>query len=88
MAIATSEYVGIAAACLTTGSFVPQAIEVLRTRDTRSISLAMYTLFTSGTFLWLCYGICIASPSVLIANAITFILALTILIVKIRQEGP
>ncbi len=88
MIIATTEYVGVAAACLTTGSFVPQAIKVLRTRDTGAISLAMYTLFTSGTFLWLCYGICIASPSIIIANAITFILALTILIVKFRQQSP
>ena len=88
MSIATTEYVGIAAACLTTGSFVPQAIRVLKTRDTRAISLAMYTLFTSGTFLWLCYGFCIASPSIVIANAITFVLALTILIAKFRQTDP
>ena len=88
MTIATTEYVGMFAACLTTGSFVPQAIKVLRTRDTRAISLAMYAMFTSGTFLWLCYGIGIASPSIIIANAITFILGLTILIVKFRQRNP
>jgi uncharacterized protein with PQ loop repeat len=50
MANATAECVGMAAAFLTTGSFVPQAIRVLKTRDTRAISLAMYAMFTSGSF--------------------------------------
>ena len=86
MANAATECVGMAAALLTTGSFVPQAIRVLRTRDTRAISLAMYTMFTSGSLLWFIYGICIKSTSVVAANAITFLLALTILILKSRQR--
>jgi MtN3 and saliva related transmembrane protein len=87
MAIATTEYLGLAAAFLTTGSFVPQAIRVLRTRDTRAISLAMYAMFTTGSLLWFIYGVGINSPSVIAANAITFLLALTILILKFRQRG-
>jgi MtN3 and saliva related transmembrane protein len=86
MADARSEFVGLAAAFLTTTSFVPQAIQVLRTRDTRAISLGMYLLFTSGTFLWLVYGISIRSLSVSLANAITFVLALTILILKAKHR--
>ncbi|MCG3744957.1 hypothetical protein EXA18_16080 [Vibrio cincinnatiensis] len=34
--------IGYLAACLTTLSFLPQAIRVIKTRDTESISLAMY----------------------------------------------
>lgn len=86
MASAIAESVGLAAAVLTTGSFVPQAIRVLKTRDTRAISLAMYAMFTSGSLLWFIYGICIRSTSVIAANAITFLLALTILILKSRQR--
>jgi len=86
MADAGTEWVGMAAAFLTTGSFVPQAIRVLKTRDTRAISLAMYVMFTSGSFLWFIYGICIKSTSVIAANAITFLLALTILILKSQQS--
>jgi MtN3 and saliva related transmembrane protein len=92
MAYAASEWVGMAAAFLTTGSFVPQALRVLKTRDTRAISLAMYAMFTTGSLLWFIYGICIKSTSVFAANAITFFLALTILILKlnndIRNAGP
>ena len=58
MAYLRTEVIGLAAALLTTASFVPQAIEVLRTGDTRAISLGMYLMFTSGSFLWLIYGVC------------------------------
>ncbi|MDP1649100.1 MAG: PQ-loop domain-containing transporter [Rubrivivax sp.] len=39
---------GYLAAALTTGSFVPQALLTLRTRDVRGISLGMYGAFTLG----------------------------------------
>jgi MtN3 and saliva related transmembrane protein len=87
MANATTECVGMAAAILTTGSFVPQAIRVLKTRDTRAISLAMYAMFTSGSLLWFIYGVCIRSTAVWAANAITFLLSLTILILKFQQRS-
>ncbi len=43
-----AEFIGYAAASLTTISFFPQAVKTLRSGDTRSISLGMYALFTSG----------------------------------------
>ena len=86
MAGTATECVGLTAAFLTTGSFVPQAIQVLKTRDTTAISLVMYVMFTTGSFLWLIYGIFIKSPSVSLANAITFLLALTILMLKLQRR--
>jgi MtN3 and saliva related transmembrane protein len=50
------EVLGYIAAFLTTAAFFPQTIKTIRTRDTKSISLAMYVLFTSGIALWLWYG--------------------------------
>ena len=37
-----AEFIGYAAASLTTISFFPQALKTLRSGDTRSISLGMY----------------------------------------------
>ena len=78
-----SDWVGYMAATLTTASFLPQAILTLKTRDTESLSLGMYSLFTSGVLLWLIYGIYLANPAIIIANAITFLLAAMILSFKI-----
>lgn len=76
------EHIGFIAALLTTGAFVPQAWMTVRTRDTRSISLAMYVVFNVGISLWLAYGVLIDSRPMVWANAITLLLSMTILTVK------
>lgn len=77
---------GYAAACLTTASFVPQAVLTLRTRNVAGISLGMYASFTLGVVLWLVYGVMLGSWPITVANTLTLGLAATILAVKIREE--
>lgn len=72
-----------AAAVLTTLSFVPQAVQVIKTKDTRSISLVMYIMFTLGVLFWLIYGLAISDVTLIAANAVTFIFAVIILSYKI-----
>jgi MtN3 and saliva related transmembrane protein len=78
------EWFGYAAAALTTGSFIPQAIMTIRTRDTRGVSRGMYALFTIGVALWLVYGIAIGSWPMIVANTVTLLLAATIFVLKLR----
>ena len=75
---------GTVAAVLTTVSFVPQALRIVRTRDTRSLSLPMYLAFTAGVGFWLGYGLVLMSWPMIIANAITLVLASMILLLKLR----
>jgi MtN3 and saliva related transmembrane protein len=76
--------IGYIAAALTTCSFIPQAWLTFRTRDVRGISLGMYSVFTLGVALWLVYGLIVAAWPVVAANAITLVLALCILGMKLR----
>lgn len=78
------EIIGGVAAFLTTASFVPQAAKVLRTRETDAISLTMYSMFTAGILCWGVYGVLTMQWSIIIANAITFVLASIILAMKVR----
>jgi MtN3 and saliva related transmembrane protein len=78
-----TEWMGYAAATLTTLSFVPQAWHTFRTRDVRGISLGMYSAFTLGVALWLVYGVMLGAWPVIVANAITLALAAAILAMKI-----
>ncbi len=78
------EMLGILAGTCTTGSFLPQALHVLRHKDTAAISLAMYALFSIGVTAWLVYGIAIGSWPVIGTNAVTLAFALAILSAKIR----
>lgn len=78
------EVVGLIAASFTTFSFLPQALSILKTKHTKDISLPMYIVLTTGIFLWFVYGISIISWPVILANAVSFVLTLTILILKLR----
>jgi MtN3 and saliva related transmembrane protein len=74
--------IGTAAACLTTLSFIPQALKTFRTKDVSGISLSMYGIFAAGVALWLVYGILLSAWPIIIANAITLSLAIVILAMK------
>lgn len=76
---------GTLAAILTTASFVPQTVLVLRTRNTEGLSLVMYAMFTLGITLWLVYGLMIGSLPIIIANVITLALASLILSMKVHN---
>ncbi|KCZ55949.1 hypothetical protein HY29_10105 [Hyphomonas beringensis] len=78
-----SEFIGLAAAALTTLSFLPQALLVIRTRQTNGISLIMYIMFTTGVAAWLVYGIMEQSLPMILANSVTLLLAMVILGLKI-----
>jgi len=75
----------IAAAC-TTISFIPQAIKVYRTKSTKDISSAMFSLMTLGVAFWLIYGLMINSFPIVAANVVTLFLSLYILLMKLRLE--
>lgn len=71
---------------LTTMAFVPQVVKVLKTKDTSSLSLGMYTMQIIGVFLWLIHGIMIRDIALVLANSITFCLSMIILVCKLKYK--
>jgi MtN3 and saliva related transmembrane protein len=80
------EALGFAAAFCTTAAFVPQLARVIRLRSARDISLGTFLLFSVGVFLWLLYGLYTGSKPVIASNAVTLVLSLSILILKLRYD--
>jgi MtN3 and saliva related transmembrane protein len=78
--------IGIIAAFCTTLSFLPQVIQVLKTKHTKDLSLMMYLVFVTWVFLWLVYGIMVRDIPIIVANTVTLILASIILLMKIRYK--
>ena len=81
---AVLEWIGTTAACCTTISFLPQLVRVWRRKSADDISTAMFLLFSFGLVCWLIYGLGIGSMPVIFANAMTLVLALAILGLKLR----
>jgi len=77
------EIFGYLAAILTTAAFLPQLLKTLKTKKADDVSLTTLIMFIIGVFSWIIYGYKISSTPILIANIITLILNLMILISKI-----
>ncbi len=77
------DILGLFAAILTSASFVPQVIKTVRSKDTASISLFMYSMFVTGVGCWLIWGIMVNQVPVIVANVVTFLLAAVILGMKL-----
>jgi MtN3 and saliva related transmembrane protein len=76
--------IGYLAGALTTIAFVPQVVRIVRTRSAHDISWGMFVILSAGVALWLSYGLLLASPPLIAANAVTLVLVLAILVLKLR----
>jgi MtN3 and saliva related transmembrane protein len=85
MASAIVELIGALAAVLTTLCWVPQALKIVRDRETRAISLPGTMLCVLGVLLWLVYGLAIADAPLIGSSAVTLAITAAILALKIRH---
>ena len=86
MTIDIYEIIGLIAAAITTVSFVPQVYKTWKSKSVESLSLTMYIAFFIGIVLWLIYGIHLNSLPMILANSITAVLALMLIIFKFRYK--
>lgn len=80
-----AEMVGYFAGFLTAIAQFPQAYKVIKTGDTRSISLGMYLTMTIGIFFWCIYGVFLENTPMILTNGICLIPSIYILIITIRN---
>jgi MtN3 and saliva related transmembrane protein len=76
---------GATGAILTTLCWVPQAIKIIRERETRAISLPGTWLCVLGVLLWLIYGLAIVDAPLIGSSIVTLVMTATILALKIRH---
>ncbi|MDC0654730.1 SemiSWEET transporter [Flavobacteriaceae bacterium] len=81
------EIIGLIAAVFTTSSFFPQVVKIWKTKQTKDISTTMYIAMMIGTCFWLAYGLLINSLAIIVANIISGLLVLFVLIFKLVKRN-
>jgi MtN3 and saliva related transmembrane protein len=76
---------GMIGAVLTTVCWLPQAVKIIRSRETRAISLAGTLVFTIGIVFWLVYGLALVDWPLIASNVVTLALMLVIVSLKLRH---
>ena len=80
------DLIGASGAALTTLCWLPQALKVVREKETRALSLPATAAFTLGVVLWLVYGLAIGDWPLIGSNAVTLALMAVILAMKLRYD--
>jgi len=80
-----ADAIGLMAGALTTVAFVPQVLKTWRSRSAQDLSLSMLVIFNAGVAMWEIYGLIMHAPPIIIANAVTLTLSLTMLALKLRR---
>lgn len=81
-----TEYLGYAAGVLTVSSFLPQVVRSWRTRQTRDLSLGMFTLLTTACALWMVYGVMTSDWPVILTNGAMVAMNGAIAAAKVRYS--
>ena len=79
-------FLGLIAGALTTIAFLPQVIKTWKTKKTEDISLGMFLILCSGILLWLIYGLLTNDLPLVLANGVTFLFAVIILLFKLKYR--
>lgn len=79
-----AEIVGFIAGILVASSLLPQVVKSWKTKSTNDISLGWSITSLAGQFTWIVYGILITSYSLIIMSSITFVMALSVLYLKLK----
>ena len=80
--------IGLIAGFLTTTAFIPQVLKIYRTKSGKDVSGRMFSILSAGIVLWLIYGILMRSVPLILTNAVTLVLSLAIIALKIRYREP
>ncbi|MDD1704752.1 MAG: SemiSWEET transporter [Methanoregula sp.] len=79
-------YIGYIAGALSSLAFFPQVIKSWKEKKTEDISIVMVLLSVTGVSLWIIYGLAINAIPLVAANALTFILMFSLLLLKLQYH--
>ena len=78
--------VGYIAAAMSVAGFAPQAWQIIKTRDTSSLSTPMWILEVAAFGGWIVYGVLLGELPIIIPNSLCFLIASFILVMKIAPH--
>jgi len=80
--------IGLLAAALTTGAWLPQLWRTWRTRSSHDLSWAYLATTGLGFVTWLTYGLLTREPVIISANITTLVLLSLLISLKARTAEP
>lgn len=78
------QILGLAAGTITSFTFIPQVIQIWKTKSAKDLSLVMLLLLITGVSMWLAYGILVKDPAIIYTNSMVLAMSLIMLVFKFK----
>lgn len=75
---------GFIAGTITSITFIPQVLQIWKTKSAKDISILMLSLLIIGVSLWLAYGIVVKDMAIIYTNGMVLAMSLLMLYFKFR----
>lgn len=82
----TTQWIGIAAGVLTASSLLPQLIKTIKEKKAEEISIGMLLILMAGIALWIFYGIKRDDLPIMVTNAFSLLLNISMLFLRIKYN--
>jgi MtN3 and saliva related transmembrane protein len=78
------QILGLAAGTITSITFLPQVIQIWKTKSAKDLSLQMLLLLILGVLMWLTYGILAKDAAIIYTNSMVLGMSLIMLYFKFK----
>ncbi len=78
------QLLGLAAGTITSITFLPQVIQIWKTKSAKDLSMPMLLLLISGTTMWLAYGLLIKDAAIIYTNSMVLVMSMVMLFFKLK----
>jgi MtN3 and saliva related transmembrane protein len=75
---------GLAAGTITSITFLPQVIQIWKTKSAKDLSLPMLLLLILGVTMWLTYGIIVKDAAIIYTNSMVLTMSFIMLYFKMK----
>lgn len=78
------QILGLTAGTITSFTFIPQVIQIWKTKSAKDLSLVMLLLLITGVSMWLSYGILVKDAAIIYTNSMVLAMSLIMLFFKFK----
>lgn len=78
------EILGLSAGTITSITFLPQVIQIWKTKSAKDLSLGMLGLLIIGVSMWLSYGILVKDVAIIYTNSMVLLMSFVMLYFKLK----
>jgi MtN3 and saliva related transmembrane protein len=78
------QLLGLAAGTITSITFLPQVIQIWKTKSVKDLSMQMLLLLILGVTMWLIYGILVKDAAIIYTNSMVLTMSLVMMYFKFR----